>query len=439
MNTKVIKGSDRGLTFSFKHDKFNIGEHYNYVVVPKTKKIYIIPTKQGLKVSRKKTKFRNLALIDIRNKRIKTVTQKADKLGLTFNKNSITVTAFNVDKPFLTTNIPLDKQLNIKENIIKVVSLFSGCGMLDYPFHLDNKFEIVFATDIMEDACMSYRENIGDHILNKSVTDLSKNDIPEGDILIGGCPCKPFSNANRKMDNRLEKHEDSKLVLEYIRLVNEGEYKVFVMENVPELITACNGQYFEAIKECLPDYKIEAKVLKDSDFGGYSIRKRVFIVGSKIGEVKFDEPIRKTVGTVGQALSKVTEDWFNYKDITKAKESTVEKMKYIPQGGNFKDIPEHLRGKGVHSNSYKRLHMNEPSCTLTNFRKSMILHPLKDRIISVAEALAISGFDRSFKVLGSLANRQQQVGNGVPFALGDIIKNIVKKLFINYENSLCLN
>ncbi|MGL5329334.1 MAG: DNA cytosine methyltransferase, partial [Peptostreptococcaceae bacterium] len=140
--------------------------------------------------------------------------------------------------------------------------------------------------------------------------------------------------------------------------------------------------------------------------------------------------------TVGQALEKVDSTWFNYSDITTPKQSTLDKIKHIPQGGNFKNIPEELRGKGVHSNSYRRLEMNKPSCTLTNFRKSQILNPIKDRIISVAEALAISGFDDKFKVLGALNSRQQQVGNGVPFNLGYAIKETIKRMFFNYELAL---
>ena len=96
-------------------------------------------------------------------------------------------------------------------------------------------------------------------------------------------------------------------------------------------------------------------------------------------------------------------------------------------------IPENLRGRGNHSNRYRRLEEDKPSCTLTNFRKAMILHPNLNRIISVAEALAISGFDYDFKILGErLDARQQQVGNGVPFALGLALKNVIKNIFARY-------
>lgn len=432
---KIISGSKRGLTFTFKHKKLRIGSKYNYVAIPKSNKIYIVPSSSdnGLKISKKKGCNRIYSLIDIRNKKVRKVTGKADKLGLTINKHSITVTAFANDRELFSYNVKNDTNLDLKGNIIKVVSMFSGAGMLDYAFHKDEDFEIVFASDIMPEACVSYKENIGPHIVNKSITDISGEEIPKADAIIGGVPCKPFSNANRKVGNRLEKHEDSKLVLEFIRIVREGIYKVFAIENVPSLITACNGEYFKAIKECLDDYDIEAKVLQDGECGGYSTRKRVFIVGSKIGKANFNILKSFIPKTVGAALDKVTENWFNYNDITIAKPETLEKIKYIKQGENFMSIPENLRGRGNHSNRYRRLEEDKPSCTLTNFRKAMILHPNLNRIISVAEALAISGFDYDFKILGErLDARQQQVGNGVPFALGLALKNVIKNIFARY-------
>ncbi|MGM8288610.1 DNA cytosine methyltransferase [Clostridium perfringens] len=435
---KIIKGSKRGLTFTFKHQKMKIGTKYNYVAIPKSNKIYIIPSNssKGLKISKKKGCNKVYSLIDIRNKQVKKITEKADKLGLTINNNSITVTAFKDDRELFSYNVKKDVNLDLKGNIIRVVSMFSGAGMLDYAFHKDQDFKIVFASDIMKEACESYRENIGNHIVNKSITEINSNEIPVADVILGGVPCKPFSNANRKANNRLDKHEDSKLVLEFIRLVREGLYKVFAIENVPSLISACNGQYFQAIKECLDDYEIDAKILQDGECGGYSIRKRVFIVGSKIGKANFEILKKFIPKTVKRALDKVNEEWFNFRDITIPKSETIEKIKNIKQGENFMAIPKAIRGKGNHSNRCRRLEEDKPSCTITNFRKAMILHPTENRIISVAEALAISGFDNDFKVLGSLASRQQQVGNGVPFNLGLALKNVIKNIFARYYSCI---
>ena len=224
--------------------------------------------------------------------------------------------------------------------------------------------------------------------------------------------------------------------MEYIRIVNEGDYKVFVIENVPAVLTACGGEYLRAVIECLPEYRVKTNVMIDNEFGGHTIRKRAFIVGSRLGDFKFPKPTYNGQ-TVGDALSYVDESWHNYNDKVRSSYQVEFKMSFVPPGENFKAIPEDIRGKGVHSNSYKRLEMDKPSITLANFRKCVILHPVYNRIISVAEALAIQGFRKPFSVRGSMSQRVQQVGNGVPFNLGYAIKEMVKNMFLKGDFDLC--
>lgn len=79
---KIISGYKRRLTFIFKYKKLRIGSKYNYVAIPKSNKIYIVPSSSdnGLKISKKKGCNRIYSLIDIRNKKVRKVTGKADKL-----------------------------------------------------------------------------------------------------------------------------------------------------------------------------------------------------------------------------------------------------------------------------------------------------------------------------------------------------------------------
>lgn len=135
-----------------------------------------------------------------------------------------------------------------------------------------------------------------------------------------------------------------------------------------------------------------------------------------------------TKKTVKDALSKVDSSWFNYKDITLSRENTKLCMSYVPQGGNWENIPEHIHkfGPSTQSNTYRRLAWNEQSPTITNWRKCILIHPEENRILNVSEAAALMGLDKNFKILGnSLDSRQQQVGNGVTQAIGRFVKNIV--------------
>lgn len=340
------------------------------------------------------------------------------------NKNKGKVLDFT--KPFKNINYPL-----------QVVSLFSGAGLLDYAF-MKEGFEIVFAIDIDEDACKTYRKNIGDHIVCDDICTYPKIDVPETKIIIGGPSCKPFSKARfdyYSEKGKIENHKDSKLIMEYIKWVKSeyANYNIFVLENVPELLTASEGAYLKLIQEELSDFEISYGIVNDVEQGGYQKRKRAFVIGSKIGKIEIPQPIvpKERWKTVGEALSKVDDTWPNQKDVSTPSKETIERMKHVPQGGNWRNIPEYLRTKAKHSNSYRRLALDEPCVTLVNYRKPIIIHPTENRILTVSEAAALSGLDKNFVFEGKLSSKQQQVGNGVPIAMGRAIARAVKKPLLN--------
>lgn len=107
----------------------------------------------------------------------------------------------------------------------------------------------------------------------------------------------------------------------------------------------------------------------------------------------------------------------------------------VPEGGNWKDLPQEYWTKSVHSNMYRRLDRNQPAVSIANWRKYLLSPPKWtnspewDRILSVSEAAALQGCTKDFVFTGSLAAKQQQVANGVTRAIGTYAKNILKKLF----------
>lgn len=458
---KRIKGTPRGLSFSFSgEENFAPGCKYHYVIDIKSKKIFLVSGQGKTIVCKKKIGRKIKSLFDLRNKQVKSVTGKADFLNIVFKKKVIVVEGLSYNEGSLVSSSECEKIIKRKKlkqlfhveldysvlklvsgdftistdvstgfidedigNVAKVISLFSGAGMLDYAFKNDDRFQIVFANELDKDAAKSYRANIGDHLVEGSIVDIKET--PKADVLVGGPVCKPFSNQNRT--KRLKDHPDSMLMYEYIRIAKMGDFKAFVIENVPQILTACDGEYLNAIKELLSDFNIKEMVLKDCDFGGFSTRKRAFIIGSKVGEVEIPEPTYENYRTVREALSLVDSSWSGYHDVTVPGDLAAERMIWVPQGGNFLDIPYSLRTKGVHSNHYRRLHLDRPSCTLVNYRKPPIIHPTENRTLTIAEAAAISGLDKSFQFLGTLSAKQQQVGNGVPYALAHTVKEIVAK------------
>ena len=476
---KHIKKSKRGLTFSFREtEHLRIGSRYDYLITKQG--IRIVASEKGrYKVSRKRNGSSWSPLIDLRNKEVLDTIAKLGDIRLSIMDEAILVSKadaksivlqfaipslthvrkvvglsdaqalssvlegaqISLDEYLASSRSPLDVAQIYQDlpDVYTVVSLFSGAGILDWPFFKDERFNIQYAIDYDAGACETYRENIGDHIV---CGDVHKAFTPDGfpqdkavagspDVIIGGPSCKPFSNANRH--TRLEDHPDSDLLMQYMRIVEKLNPKVFAIENVPEVLTACDGSYYAAVQEKAESfgYELVPSIVQDWKVGGYTTRKRAVIVGSRIGK-----PSLSSIGLVhgmhnaGDALGKVDPTWANYGDISTSSEMTRKRMSFVPQGGNYTSIPEEYRteSKNRHSCTYRRLAWNEPAPTITNWRKPPLIHPLEDRTLTVAEAKALQGLPKDFRVCGTLGQKQQQIGNCVPVAIGRYIKSCLLRM-----------
>ena len=476
---KHIKKSNRGLTFSFHEtEQLHIGSRYDYLITKQG--IRIVASEKGrYKVSRKRNGSSWSPLIDLRNKEVLDTIAKLDDIRLSITDDAILVskadakgivlqfarpslahvrkvvglsdaqavssvlegTQISLDEYLASCRSPLDVTQIYQDlpDVYTVVSLFSGAGILDWPFFKDERFNIQYAIDYDAGACETYRENIGDHIV---CGDVHRAFTPDGfpqdkavagspDVIIGGPSCKPFSNANRH--TRLEDHPDSDLLMQYMRIVEKLNPKVFAIENVPEVLTACDGSYYAAVQEKAESfgYELVSSIVQDWKVGGYTTRKRAVIVGNRIGK-----PSLSSIGLVhgmhnaGDALGKVDPTWANYGDISTSSEMTRKRMSFVPQGGNYTSIPEEYRteSKNRHSCTYRRLAWNEPAPTITNWRKPPLIHPLEDRTLTVAEAKALQGLPKDFRVCGTLGQKQQQIGNCVPVAIGRYIKSCLLRM-----------
>ncbi len=470
---KIIKTSDRGVTFSFANSseehnvktKFGIGERY--VIDIQNNKMIILPSDEGLKVSKKKTKNDVKPLFDIRNTKALQAFKGSEFLEVTIFNDKILVEGF-----ILTDNVNIETDssssigtlLNVEKVAsgyfdrkeldydfddlpselasisypMKVVSLFSGAGIFDSGW-VDN-FDVVFAIDSNKAATETYKENLGNHVVCGDICTFPKEEVPEAKIIIGGPSCRPFSIERSDFGTekgKIENHPDSKLLFEYVKWITSeyASYDVFVIENVPGIISCNDGMYMKLIEEHLPEYEISSGIVNDLEQGGYQNRNRAIIIGSKIGKIDIPRAIVKPLDfkTFGDALKLVDDSWPNQTDVTIPREDTLNRMRHVPQGGNWTSIPKELRTRARHSNSYKRLSLNEPCITLVNYRKPNIIHPFLDRILTVSEAAAASGLDKTFKFLGTLNDKQQQVGNCVPVAMG---RSVAKQVLDGIMNHL---
>jgi DNA (cytosine-5)-methyltransferase 1 len=123
-------------------------------------------------------------------------------------------------------------------------------------------------------------------------------------------------------------------------------------------------------------------------------------------------------------------------------ELDLQGISYVPEGGNWKNIPEtvpskrleqirksYLEGKGSRSTYYGRLTSDMPAYTIsTNFTRpgcGCNTHYAQDRTLTYREAARIQSFPDSFVFHGSKASIAKQIGNAVPPVLAyQIAKSI---------------
>jgi DNA (cytosine-5)-methyltransferase 1 len=313
---------------------------------------------------------------------------------------------------------------------------------MDKGFKMAN-FDIIWATDISEGACLTYSKNISNHIVQADITELDLEKTPKAPFLIGGSPCVKYSNSNRKTNINKQLYEaerildipDNILLRKYIESVKiNDECLVFVHENVGQINTIGDGKLLEEIREELPDFELTTGIVNAVEFGPQE-RKRSIIIGSKIGKIEIPRKVVHACSNVRDAFKGLNDSIPNQKDFSKAKPLTLERMQYIGQGENVFAIPEEIRPSGQHSDYYKRLEWDKPSITIVNPRKSMILHPEENRILSVRECARLQGLDDDFVFYGSLESKQQQVCNGVQVGVAYAIATKIKEYVSEYLGS----
>jgi DNA (cytosine-5)-methyltransferase 1 len=124
---------------------------------------------------------------------------------------------------------------------------------------------------------------------------------------------------------------------------------------------------------------------------------------------------------------------------TETREVALMRFQSLKEGQNFHDLDESLKTTYTdHSRTqntiYRRLTYNKPSDTVLNARKSMWVHPVKDRAISIREAARLQSFRDSYRFFGPKDSQYQQIGNAVPPLLArSIAEGLLESLGIEVE------
>lgn len=335
-----------------------------------------------------------------------------------------------------------------------VLDLFCGCGGLSQGF-IEADYNVIMGIDNCKDAISSFQYN---HKSSKAILADLNNVTPEEisnktgikyiDVIIGGPPCQGFSIAGKRLIN----DERNILYKSFLNFVSFYKPKAFIMENVPNIISMGKGSVKDNILQDFSElgYTVVYKVLLSSKFGVPQNRKRAFFVGLINNKFYFHEPDNEKYITSFEAISDLPEhsvsDNTKYlatpkseyqKDIRKDStgifnheisihnEKTIEIISLVPDGGNYKNLPENLQTTRKVNIAWTRLNSQKPSFTIDTGHRHHF-HYKYNRIPTVRESARIQSFPDKFIFLGSKTSQYKQVGNAVPPLMAKSIAETLK-------------
>lgn len=365
------------------------------------------------------------------------------------------------------------------DTTLKVATVFSGIGAFEFALkRLNIPYEILFACDNGEIE-IDYPNDLIDKVRNLSSIDekqkialelyqsktrrtnfvkktyLANYHCPENrffediklldgrdfkgkvDILVGGSPCQSFSQVGHQ--GGLEDARGT-LFYEFARLIKEIEPKVFIYENVRNLLNHNGGNTWETIKSIFEKlgYKFYFDVLNASDYGIPQTRRRLFVVGFK-DKVDFHFPKKRTLK---YTLQDFLESYSKFGSFTYIKGGNLriynrpgevnEKYiltpalyQYVMKGGTktFYQKPEiNLRI----ARTLLKTMGNHHRAGVDNYVSKDFSNELgKVRILTEREALRLMGFTDDFNLVVSKTQCYKQAGNSI---VVDVLMSIIKEI-----------
>lgn len=317
----------------------------------------------------------------------------------------------------------------------RLVDLFAGIGGIRLGFQMHGDVGCVFSSEWDKFAAKTYKANFGD-TPKGDITQIKEEDIPEHDILVAGFPCQPFSNAGKKLG-----FEDTRgtLFFDIARILKEKRPRMFLLENVKNLLTHNNGKTFEVIVKTLEslNYHVHYKILKSCDFGIPQRRERLYIVGFSKDyypedlEFSFPNPLANKT-KVGDILESDVDDKYTISDKLWAGHKRRKKMHALKGNGfGYSLVNENTS----YTNTISARYYKDGSEILVEQKGK------NPRKLTPREAVRLQGFPDNFIIPVSDTQSYKQFGNSVSVPVVyeiagkilefDKIDKITGKVFVN--------
>ena len=367
-----------------------------------------------------------------------------------------------------------------------LVDLFAGCGGLSIGMEQAG-FTPWFVNEIVPTFCNTYKCNhklrdshyyVGDiNQLNKDIAKF-QDILSDISIVCGGPPCQGFSTANRQ---RIIDDPRNNLYKAYLQFLSVVRPKFFVMENVRGMankIEEIKQNFREYLGE---EYQFDAAVLQAQDFGVPQNRKRLIMIGNRMGinpaEIFAEiEKQKRPAFVLKDALEGLPElqaraekgrsdiensisgfsvcdfdypktDFYRFINGDRSLDKLynhknrynnprdIEIFSRLPQGGDslhpsIADIMPYSRRNHIFKDKYFKLEEGKICKTITSHMKydcNMYIHPWQARGLSPREAARIQTFPDDYVLTGPQNSWYAQVGNAVPVKLAKAIGDAIMK------------
>ena len=256
------------------------------------------------------------------------------------------------------------------------------------------------------------------------------------DLFIGGSPCQSFSIAGYKGG-----FEDTRgtLFYEYCRLVKEIQPRVFIYENVSNVLVHDDGKTWEIMKNVFTElgYSFSAKILNAKDYGIPQSRNRLFVVGfrnkSKFKKFSFPDPIElkntmqdflednHAIGSIKSLDGKLVP--------ISRKKGVIDEYYYLSPG-----ILKYVISPGTKNFYHPDAKTDLPIArallsTMNNHHRASVDNYVTTngrlRQLTINEGLRLMGFPDDFKVVVSKPQMYKQIGNSI---VVDVMMAIIQEI-----------
>lgn len=351
-----------------------------------------------------------------------------------------------------------------------VISLYSGAGGLDYGFEAAG-FRTAVALEIDSDSCETLRRNRRWPVIQRSIFDVSSDELletarlrkGEPDVLIGGPPCQPFSKSGywAKGDAGRLNDARSDTLGAFMRVLEETLPRAFVLENVEGLAYARKREGLQLLLDRVQDlnrrtksnYRPTFRVLNAADYGVPQIRERFFMVASREGDAfNFPSATHSSSGGQGDQLTLHAPEphrtaWDALADVEPepGEELAVggkwaDLLPSIPEGENYLWHTE--RGGGLPLFGWRRrywsfllkLAKSRPSWTV-QAQPGPATGPFHwdNRRLSMRELCRLQTFPDDVVIFGNRTSTQRQIGNAVPSLLAEVLARSIRSQLLGHR------